>query len=76
VAKPVPAGTSPSIATKAKPEKRTTFEEFVDELRNRAGYGTSKAAVTRAARDVRDKAKFHKVSFSEVDRAIEIILKG
>jgi len=54
----------------------TSYEEFVAQLRERAPSGASKAAVQQAAKELRDKAKFRKLTFTEVDWAIAIVLRG
>jgi hypothetical protein len=61
---------------KPKAAQPTSSEEFVAELRGRVPGGGSKAAVQQAAKELRDKAKFRKLTFAEIDAAIGIVLRG
>ena len=53
----------------------TIFEEFASELRQRVHGGTSKTAAYQAAKELRDKAKFRKLTFTEIDAAVATVLK-
>jgi DNA replication ATP-dependent helicase Dna2 len=74
--RPTVSQTGESGQANTKAAQPAIFEEFVTELRARVPNGASKAAVQRAAKELRDKAKFRKLSFAEVDAAISIVLKG
>lgn len=67
---PVPGQARP------RPVQLTVSEEFVSELRLKVSVGASKAVVQQAARELRDKAKFRKLSFADVDAGISLVLKG
>ncbi len=73
-----PAGAQMGERSQAKPKaaQPTSSEEFVAELRGRVPGGGSKAAVQQAAKELRDKAKFRKLTFTEIDAAIRIVLRG
>jgi hypothetical protein len=64
-----------SITTpKAKPTPMTLYDEFVLALRQSLPRRAPKSAVQRAAQELRDKAKFRKLTYSEVDKAIATVL--
>lgn len=66
-------GYSPS---KPQPAQTTLFEEFVELLRARALNGSSRVATKQAARDLMGRPKFRKLTYSEIDAAIEIVLQN
>jgi hypothetical protein len=59
-----------------RPREQTHFEEFVSLLRQRVPKGACKADVQRAAIELRDKAKFRKMKYSEIDAAIDTVFRG
>lgn len=63
---------------KAKPKsiQLSTFEEFVAGLRERVPSGASMMVARQAAQQLRDKARFRKLTFAEVDAAIDMVRKG
>lgn len=73
---PAFAQTGGSKPARPKPVQLTIFEEFVVALRDRVASGASKATVQQAAKELRDKAKFHKLTFTEIDAAISAVVKG
>jgi Superfamily I DNA and RNA helicases and helicase subunits len=63
---------------KAKPKsiQLSTFEEFVAGLRERVPSGASMMVARQAAQQLRDTARFRKLTFAEVDAAIDMVRKG
>ncbi len=59
---------------KTRSAPMTLYEEFVAALRERVPHGVSKATAQRAAQELKDKAKFRKLTFSEIGEAIAIVV--
>lgn len=72
---PKPSATVGGGTTKPKPPPMTIFDDFLASLREKVVPGTTKPAAQRAAQQLRDKAKFRKLTFSEIDAAIDMALK-
>ena len=77
----LPSPPAPRVETTGRSASRqqfvqpSTFEEFVLLLRERVAKGVSRADVQRAAIELRDKAKFRKMTYGEIDAAIDIVLR-
>ena len=70
-----PALTRESSHIKPNAAQSSLLEDFTLQLRVRAP-SLSKAAVQQAARELRDRAKFRKLTFAEVDQAVEIVMRS
>jgi hypothetical protein len=74
--RPAVAQTGGRSPAKPKDAQLTIFEDFVAQLRETVPGRASKAAIQHAARELRDKAGFRKLSFTEIDTAIGIVFRG
>jgi hypothetical protein len=74
---PIHAPPEPNRATTSRhepPAPKSLYDEFSNELLIRCVGSASKSALTQAARELKDKAKFRRLSFAEVDRAIAAVV--
>jgi len=71
-----PIGGDGSLKPAPKSLQLSTFEEFLARLRERVPPGAPMADAKQAAQQLRDKARFRKLTFAEVDSAIDIVRNG